>query len=111
MLNPGYDLLIRATLADERPTLDSRGLDGIRAVLPEGAHTRYLVARQEDGWVISFNGEQFGPYKSEREALLFAIDRAFRDREVRREVVRLRANQVVDGSTQLVAKSSAMRRY
>jgi len=46
------------------------------AFVPEGAHTRYLVARQEDGWVISFNGEQFGPYKSEREALLFAIDAA-----------------------------------
>lgn len=46
------------------------------AFVPAGAHTRYLVARQDDGWVISFNGEQFGPYKSEREALLFAIDAA-----------------------------------
>jgi hypothetical protein len=38
--------------------------------------TRYLVARQEDGWVIKFNGEEYGPYKSEREALLFAVDAA-----------------------------------
>jgi hypothetical protein len=44
--------------------------------VPDGAHSRYLVARQEDGWIINFNGEQFGPYKSQREALLFAIDAA-----------------------------------
>jgi hypothetical protein len=46
------------------------------AFVPDGPHTRYLVARQEDGWVIKFNGEEYGPYKSEREALLFAIDAA-----------------------------------
>ena len=46
------------------------------AFVPEGAQTRYLVARREDGWVITFNGEEYGPYKSEREALLFAIDAA-----------------------------------
>jgi hypothetical protein len=36
----------------------------------------YWVERQDDGWFIRFDGEDFGPYKSEREALLFAVDAA-----------------------------------
>ena len=38
--------------------------------------TRYLVVRQEDVWSIHFAGEEYGPYKTEREAMLFAIDAA-----------------------------------
>jgi hypothetical protein len=38
--------------------------------------TRYLVARREDVWFIAFGGEEYGPYKTEREAKLFAIDAA-----------------------------------
>jgi len=43
-------------------------------------HTRncYLVLRQEDVWFITFDGEKFGPYKTEREAKLFAIDAAYK---------------------------------
>jgi hypothetical protein len=37
---------------------------------------RYLVVRQQDAWFIVFNGEEFGPYQSEREAKLFAVDAA-----------------------------------
>jgi hypothetical protein len=37
---------------------------------------RYLVMRQEDVWFITFAGEKFGPYISEREAMLFAVDAA-----------------------------------
>ena len=37
---------------------------------------RYLVTRQEDVWFIYFAGEEFGPYVSEREAMLFAVDAA-----------------------------------
>lgn len=37
---------------------------------------RYVVARREDVWFIAFAGEEFGPYKTEREATLFAIDAA-----------------------------------
>jgi DNA-binding NtrC family response regulator len=49
------------------------------------------------------------PFKIE--ALLFAIERAFRDRQMRREIVRLRTAQAsFVGSGQLVAKSSIMRR-
>jgi hypothetical protein len=39
---------------------------------------RYLVTRREDVWFIAFGGEEFGPYKSEREAKLFAVDAAFK---------------------------------
>jgi hypothetical protein len=38
--------------------------------------TRYLVVRQEDVWFIMFGGEEFGPYKTEREAKLFAVEAA-----------------------------------
>jgi len=37
---------------------------------------RYIVARREDVWFIMFGGEEFGPYKTEREAKLFAIEAA-----------------------------------
>ena len=46
------------------------------AFVPERRRTRYLVVRQEDVWFIKFDGEEYGPYKSEREAMLFAIDAA-----------------------------------
>ncbi len=35
-----------------------------------------LVVRQEDVWFIKFDGEEYGPYQSEREAMLFAVDAA-----------------------------------
>src|SRR6202045_76300 len=37
---------------------------------------RYSVARREDVWFIIFGGEEYGPYKTEREAKLFAIEAA-----------------------------------
>jgi hypothetical protein len=37
---------------------------------------RYFVVRRQDVWFIRFDGEEFGPYKTEREAMLFAIDAA-----------------------------------
>lgn len=44
------------------------------------AHERerasYLVKRREDVWFIAFDGQEFGPYNSDREAVLFAIDAA-----------------------------------
>jgi DNA-binding NtrC family response regulator len=47
------------------------------------------------------------PFKIE--ALIFAIERAFRDREMRREIVRLRARSGHSDTGSLVAKSTAMR--
>jgi hypothetical protein len=46
------------------------------AVLPGRPYTRYLVVRQEDVWFIKFDGEEYGPYETEREAMFFAIDAA-----------------------------------
>jgi hypothetical protein len=46
------------------------------ALVQPGPRTRYLVARREDVWFIVFGGEEFGPYKTEREAKLFAIEAA-----------------------------------
>jgi hypothetical protein len=39
---------------------------------------RYIVTRREDVWFIAFAGEDFGPYKTMREAKLFAIDAAYK---------------------------------
>jgi DNA-binding NtrC family response regulator len=47
------------------------------------------------------------PFKIE--ALVFAIERAFRDRAMRREVVRLRSTASIDESGTVVARSHAMR--
>jgi hypothetical protein len=39
--------------------------------------SRYFVARNsDDTWTIQFEGESFGPYKSQSEAMLFAVDAA-----------------------------------
>jgi hypothetical protein len=46
------------------------------ALVQPRPRTRYLLARREDVWFIVFGGEEFGPYKTEREAKLFAIDAA-----------------------------------
>jgi hypothetical protein len=44
--------------------------------VPASTPRRYLVSNREDGWFIAFDGEEFGPYKTDREAKLFAIDAA-----------------------------------
>jgi hypothetical protein len=46
------------------------------AFISDRPRKRYLVVRQEDVWFIKFAGESFGPYISEREAMLFAVDAA-----------------------------------
>jgi hypothetical protein len=46
------------------------------ACLPGRPRTRYLVVRQQDVWFIKFDGEEYGPYATEREAMLFAVDAA-----------------------------------
>ena len=44
--------------------------------IPGALQRRYVVARQQDAWFINFDAREFGPYRSEREAMLFAIDAA-----------------------------------
>ena len=39
--------------------------------------SRYFVVRNsDDAWVIKFEDEEYGPYQSQSEAMLFAIDAA-----------------------------------
>ena len=38
--------------------------------------TRYFIVRHDDDWMIKFQDEEFGPYHTEREAMLFAVDAA-----------------------------------
>jgi hypothetical protein len=54
----------------------SLGVEPPAAPLAVSLVREYLVAREREGWFIDFDGERFGPYISEREALLFAIDAA-----------------------------------
>ncbi len=38
--------------------------------------SRYFIVRHQDSWVIKFDDEEYGPYKTQAEAMLFAIDAA-----------------------------------
>ena len=44
--------------------------------VPGASRACYLVRRRQDAWFITFIGEEFGPYQSEGEAILFAVDAA-----------------------------------
>ena len=39
-------------------------------------NARYIVVRHETAWTIKFDDEEFGPYRSQSEAVAFAIDAA-----------------------------------
>ncbi len=64
------------------------------ALVPGPPNERYLLVRQEDMWFIKFGGEEYGPYQSEREALLFAVDAAQKlgDQGEETQVLRLDEN-------------------
>ena len=38
--------------------------------------SRYFIVQQKDDWMIKFHDEEFGPYQSKNEAMLFAVDAA-----------------------------------
>jgi hypothetical protein len=57
---------------DPKPAHDAK----TPAFVPGRARTCYLVVRHQDVWLIKFEGEEYGPYETEREAKLFAIDAA-----------------------------------
>jgi hypothetical protein len=73
------------------PRTRTDGQQRTTAVASAARRVRYLVVRQEDVWFIKFEGEEFGPYQSEREAMLFAIDaaRLLGEQGERTEVLRL----------------------
>ena len=37
---------------------------------------QYFIVQNDDEWMIKFDNEEYGPYKSKSEALLFAIEAA-----------------------------------
>jgi hypothetical protein len=37
---------------------------------------RYFVVQHDDTWLIKFDDEEYGPYNTQSEAMLFAIDAA-----------------------------------
>jgi len=37
---------------------------------------RYFIVPSRDEWMIQYGDQEYGPYKSQNEALLFAIDAA-----------------------------------
>jgi hypothetical protein len=39
-------------------------------------HTRYAVVKDQGRWLIKFGDREYGPYLSQAEAMLFAIDAA-----------------------------------
>ena len=39
-------------------------------------NSRYFIVQQDDEWLIKFQDEQFGPYHTQKEAMLFAVDAA-----------------------------------
>ena len=40
------------------------------------AQARYFILKNDDAWLIRFGDEEFGPYHSQAEAMLFAVDAA-----------------------------------
>jgi len=57
-----------------RPRLENQGESP--PFVPGVTGRSYVIERRADLWMIKFDGDEFGPYKTEREALLFAIDAA-----------------------------------
>ncbi len=37
---------------------------------------RYFIVQDRDEWLIKFENEEFGPYQTQAEAMLFAVDAA-----------------------------------
>jgi hypothetical protein len=37
---------------------------------------RYFLVQHDDAWMIRFADEEFGPYRSKAEAMLFAVEAA-----------------------------------
>jgi hypothetical protein len=62
-------------------------------MIPDTPRHRYLVSRRQDFWFIAFEGEEFGPYRTKREAMLFAVDAAHQFGEQGQETQVLAADE------------------
>ena len=60
------------------PETDLHDRARIPSFIEPDSCARYTLVRREDVWFILFGGEEFGPYKSEREAKLFAVEAAYK---------------------------------
>src|SRR5262249_8557438 len=105
-----YDLVITDV---EMPEM--RGTELLGAILAEKPTQLVLLMTAFGSIELAVSVVQAGacdfiakPFKIE--ALLFAIERAFRDRLMRREIVRLRTTRPLAGAGEIVARSPAMRR-
>ena len=38
--------------------------------------TRYFIVHDRDEWLIKYEGQEYGPYRTQNEAMIFAIDAA-----------------------------------
>ena len=56
------------------PRLRDRDPARASVVMPVQEYLEYLVQRREDVWFIEYSGDEYGPYSSSREAMLFAVD-------------------------------------
>jgi hypothetical protein len=56
------------------PRLRAQATVSAQIVVPTSPLVEYIVQRREDAWFIAYDGEDFGPYNSSREAMLFAVD-------------------------------------
>ncbi len=79
-----------------RPLVE--GTVPLAAIIPGAPRRRYLVMRRQDLWFIAFEGEEFGPYQSEREAMLFAVDAAHQFGEQGEETQVLRVDENSDAN-------------
>ena len=39
-------------------------------------HARYFIVRDRNQWLIKYNDEEYGPYRTQAEATLFAVEAA-----------------------------------
>ena len=39
-------------------------------------NARYLIVHDRNHWLVKFDGEEYGPYLTQNEATLFAVDAA-----------------------------------
>lgn len=105
-----YDLVISDI---EMPEL--RGIDLLRAMQQVRADQLVVLITAFGSVDVAMQAVRAGacdflakPFPIE--ALLLTVERALRERELRREVIRLRRTQPREGSLELVARSAAMRR-
>ena len=46
------------------------------SAVPSAQRVEYWVRPEGDAWIIARNGDEYGPYESRRDAMLFAVDAA-----------------------------------